>query len=277
MDAREFMDKVRAQVGNGGAPYWNWCTENLWPNQGHYKNGYDTPYCAEFVSANLAWEGIDCAWFPDPCTFDGRDIPESQRIYGMDLKQGDVLTFDWDGDVRGDHTGFVDYVREWGCHTVEGNTGGDGLVHERDRHWAEILFGIRPSYTGSGSVPPCNALGGKLDVDGIAGYYTVLDLQHALGTKEDGVISGQCWSNNQWYPNITSVTYNMDECSLLVKALQRRIGAADDGIIGYETCGKLQEYLVSRGYDVGPCGCDHILGGDSVRALQHGLNDGGLF
>ena len=277
MNANEFISKLYKQLGNDGSTYWNWCTENLWPNQGWYVDGYSTPYCAEFVSANLAWEGIDCIWFPDPCTFDGRDIPESQRIYGTDLRQGDVLTFDWDGDVKGDHTGFVVSVHDWGCHTIEGNTGGDSLVHERDRYWSDILFGIRPSYSDGSSVPPCNALGGKLDVDGFAGYYTVLDLQHALGTVEDGVISGQYWANNQWYPNVISVTYEGNGQSQLVQSLQARVGAGVDGILGYETCGKLQEYLVRKGYDVGPCGCDHILGGDSIRALQHGLNDGGLF
>lgn len=142
----EFISQLKRQVGNGGAIYWNWYTDNIRPEQGYYVNGKVTPYCAEFVSCMLLWFGISCIWFPNPCAFDGSCIPISQRYYAQSIRRGDILAFDWDNDESGDHVGFVLDVYTWGCHTEEGNTGPDSLVMERDRYWDEILFAIRPQY-----------------------------------------------------------------------------------------------------------------------------------
>lgn len=134
------------QLGNGGARYWDWYTQNVRPSQGSFVDGNATPYCAEYVSWLLAMTGTACEYFPDSCAFDARDIPESRRIYGRDLRPGNIVAFDWDDDQRGDHVGIVKSVQDWGCNTNEGNTGADMCVHERQRTWDVILFGIRPEY-----------------------------------------------------------------------------------------------------------------------------------
>ena len=134
------------QLGNGGARYWDWYTQSVRPSQGSFVDGNVTPYCAEYVSWLLAMTGTPCEYFPNPCAFDARDIPEGRRIYGKDLRPGDLVAFDWDDDQRGDHVGIVRSVCDWGCNTNEGNTGADMCVHERQRTWDLILFGIRPEY-----------------------------------------------------------------------------------------------------------------------------------
>lgn len=142
----DFISQLYKQLGNGGAMYWNWYTDNLRPSQGYFVNGRVTPYCAEFVSCMLLWFNVPCIWFPNPCAFDSTCIPISERYYAQSIKRGDVISFDWDKDAGGDHVGFVTDVYDWGCHTIEGNTGPDLLVMERDRYWSDILFAIRPQY-----------------------------------------------------------------------------------------------------------------------------------
>lgn len=129
---------------------------------------------------------------------------------------------------------------------------------------------------GSGSYypePKNNTHGGKLDVDGNGGYNTVLDMQHALGTPEDGIISGQSPDCEEYLWAMIAVTWS-GEGSQMVEALQRKIGAHVDGTWGPETSKKLQEYLINKGYSCGSCGADGFFGHDSVRALQQCLNDG---
>lgn len=123
--------------------------------------------------------------------------------------------------------------------------------------------------------PANNTQGGKLDVDGYGGYNTVLDMQHALGTYEDGIISGQ-WRGNECYFWAFSAVEWGGTGSQMVKALQKAIGAEADGFWGVETSTKLQEHLIDKGYSCGECGADGFFGRDSVKALQRCLNDGKL-
>lgn len=119
--------------------------------------------------------------------------------------------------------------------------------------------------------PKNNTQGGKLDVDGVGGYNTVLDMQHALGTWEDGVISGQWKPNHEHFRSITSVEWGA-QGSPMVAALQRLIGAVADGVWGEETSKALQQYLIDRGYKDSPA--DGDFGEHAVKALQRCLNDG---
>jgi len=121
--------------------------------------------------------------------------------------------------------------------------------------------------------PRNNTHGGELDVDGWAGYNTILDMQHALGTYEDGVVSGQWRGNRDYIWAVTSVEWGA-QGSPMVEALQEMLGAGKDGLWGEETSRMLQEYLIDKGYDCGESGADGVFGNDSVRALQLCLNDG---
>lgn len=81
----------------------------------------------------------------------------------------------------------------------------------------------------------------RLVVDGHWGNLTTRELQKALKTPIDGIITGQ-------YPNavtnaIPSVTTNNRAGSLMIRSLQRLIGAKVDGWIGTETVRRLQSYL----------------------------------
>lgn len=142
--ASKILDFLIAQIGNSGNIYWNWCTDNLWPSQGYYVDGMVTPWCAEFVTCMLLWTGSSAPWFPSKCAFDGGDIPISERYYNQSIKSLDVIAFDWDKDLSGDHVAIVLDVFPWGCRTIDGNS--STVVSINDRYWDSILFGIRPSW-----------------------------------------------------------------------------------------------------------------------------------
>lgn len=108
----------------------------------------------------------------------------------------------------------------------------------------------------------------SLDVDGWIGYLSICELQRQLGTYIDGVISGQWVGNREYIYRITSIDYTATG-SPMVYALQRKIGAGADGIIGPETVRHLQVYLTHRGESVL---ADGYLGPDTAKALQRALN-----
>lgn len=182
-------------------------------------------------------------------------------------RRNEIPRLNYTGDTRGNLT-----MHKWFQST---DCPGPWLSHEFDR----LAYEVNAMLSG-GVVPDVrpanNTHGGKLEVDGIGGYNTVLDMQHALATYEDGTISGQ-WIGNQCYVwGFTVVEYGA-QGSPMVKALQRELGIGIDGLWGCETSGALQTMLVERGYDVGVYGIDGHFGSDSVRALQRYLNDGGDF
>lgn len=115
-----------------------------------------------------------------------------------------------------------------------------------------------------------------LDVDGWGGYHTTKALQEALGTIDDGEISGQWSGNEDYHWAMVSADYSDDYGSKCVMTLQSIVGANVDGHWGRETSRKLQQYLVDKGYDVGAAGVDGYFGNDSVKALQRALNDGAI-
>lgn len=147
---------------------------------------------------------------------------------------------------------------------------GPWFSNQFDRLAAEvnaILDGTSPDYK-----PKNNTRGGELDVDGIGGYNTILDLQHYLGTFEDGSIWGQYYNNRKFIPNIVNVKYDGGGSPCVAK-LQQLVGCDADGYWGRGTSAALQMYLLEKHYVIGPDGVDGYFGPNSVKALQEFLND----
>ena len=106
----------------------------------------------------------------------------------------------------------------------------------------------------------------KIEVDGWWGRNTTAKLQAALGTTVDGEIWHQ-WPGNKQEACTSGWQYDMT-CtgSPCIKALQKKIGATPDGILGRDTISKLQEYLGTP--------VDGVLSGPStcVKEMQRRLN-----
>jgi hypothetical protein len=114
--------------------------------------------------------------------------------------------------------------------------------------------------------------GGGLVVDGIWGTSTTRRLQQVLGTPADGIVSSQPRQRKAANPGLTSGwdwTPN-PKGSAVVRALQGRIGAGVDGLVGPATFRALQQHLGTP--------VDGTVSRPSamVRALQVRLNEGRL-
>jgi hypothetical protein len=108
-------------------------------------------------------------------------------------------------------------------------------------------------------------------VDGRWGRATTMALQHELGTPVDGVVSSQAMRWRDDNPGLTTGwQWVRDPAgSLLMAAMQRRLGVHDDGILGPVSIKALQRHLSVRVVD------GEIWNpSETVRALQRRLNAG---
>lgn len=188
---------------------------------------------------------------------------------------------------RGDeyHTGIVVGHDAAHVYTVEGNTGysagySGGAVLERtySRNDYRITgYGVPKWSLAGGSDTPTEETNtyeatGNLEVDGWLGVQSVTAWQKALGTYADGYISGQDWADWGYTPHLVSVerVYG-GSGSVLVRAIQRKVGADVDGLMGPQTVRCIQAWLNNNGETVT---IDGVLGPQTAKAIQRTLNAG---
>ena len=86
----------------------------------------------------------------------------------------------------------------------------------------------------------------KLSVDGYWGKKTTLRLQKIFGTTEDGVVSNQHRCYQSQNPGLDSGwDWKEDPArySVLIKAIQKKVGATTDGHIGPKTIKSIQKWM----------------------------------
>lgn len=276
--AQDLLDFAQGEVGycryddpQQGTKYGRWYAEYT-GSPWFGTNG--VPFCAMFVSYCLAKVGVTCEGFPRAVAIDRRD-GFSRMVAPSDLKPGDVVGFDWDGDAGGDHVGFFKrWLDEgWQFATIDGNTG-NGEVKECVRYVTQVTCGVRPYYDES-TDPSKDAR--QLTVDGAVGPATIREWQRQMGTDADGVLSGQAESEDAYRRNVWSIEHGRGG-SALVLAVQERLQAKGlydgwlDGCWGRATTCALQRQLKAWGYYTG--GIDGDFGHHSSESLQRSLNDG---
>lgn len=132
------------------------------------------------------------------------------------------------------------------------------------RHGGQLVSNPKPSR-------PTSPSRGRLVIDGRWGRSTTMALQHELGTPADGKVSSQAL---RWRDDNPGLTTGWDwtrdpRGSLVIAALQDRIGAEADGILGPDSIRRLQRHL-------GVIAVDGEIWSPSatVKALQRRLNQG---
>lgn len=299
---QKVLDLIRGEVGttayNGKHNKYAKFLDSLGDVYNYPKDGYD--WCdifADYPFFKLFGKSAAVKMLNQPLGGCGAGCPYSADYFAA------AGRFDHDPEVcahiyfgtRGDeyHVGLVEGYDNNNVYTIEGNTGysegySGGAVLRRTYRlndsriagyghpdWS-VVGGTDGDGSGGGSYTPSprnNRDGGKLDVDGIGGYNTTIDLQHVMGTVEDGEISGQWRGNQPYHWAMDSIAYGSGG-SDVVEAIQRMVGADDDRQWGPQTSRLLQEFLIRKGYSVGPSGADSYFGHDSVCGLQQWLNDG---
>lgn len=210
------------------------------------------PYCDMFVSFILNECGINwlSAYVP------GREAQARERgvlVDKWDIRPGDLITFDWDGDDIADHIGFAT-TAPYGTKidTVEGNTtwgyvgsqGDGGIVANKQRDMEDVRYGIRVVD----------------DAGGISSGGDIREIQRILGAVQDNVlgidtekrmcavIKASQWGGVEfpWGIPYTQQVVGTDPDGIwgdasmaahdrVVEALQRALGVDDDGIWGPTT------------------------------------------
>lgn len=238
-------------------------------------------WCCMFASWCLDKGGVQMDGFPTQNT--DLALNGGAKKYAVPIESvryGDIVIFNWDWDNTTDHIGFATGEFDGtGFTTIEGNVG--NAVKEKYRQLGNVAYVLRPPYESYGVVngntpsvstdPKNNRDGGKLEVDGIGGWNTIIDWQNQIRVIEDGWIDGQDKDNYQFFKGISNVRFN-EIGSKTVITIQSIVGAATDGIWGKETSTKIQQWLENRGYPTG--GIDGYFGVNSVKALQEALNNG---
>lgn len=124
--------------------------------------------------------------------------------------------------------------------------------------------------TGSGSSSnSSSSKAGKLTVDGWWGPKTTRRLQQIFGTTVDGVVSNQFSCYKAQNPGLDSGwewESNPSGYSPLIKAIQKKVGATQDGHIGPKTIKAIQKWL--------GCTQDGVFSGPSpcIKKLQQWIN-----
>lgn len=128
---------------------------------------------------------------------------------------------------------------------------------------------------GSGSsVTPAPVPSGKIDEDGKWGIDTTYLSQKVMKTYEDGIVSDQNFNFKQYLPACYAVSWKWvhhpTHGSLLIKAIQKLVGADIDGVAGYDTVIHMQKWL-NKNYKA-KLDEDGSLGPKTCKAWQKYLN-----
>lgn len=190
------------------------------------------PFCAMGASYVVDGQGIDQNGMPTAsCAVmrNGAKVQGNWKLGKSDLKPGDIIQFDWNGDGAPDHVGIVEAVMPSFVQTLEFNTTGpdgrSGSVARRTRSYDKVYGRVRLNFTQSS---------GLLTIDGKWGCDTTRASQQVHGTYVDGIIDSQ----NAWWKPIS-------------KGLTTGWTWARKGYTGSKHVGALQDWLKSQGYDCG--------------------------
>lgn len=264
---QKVLDVARGELGyyapadpEPGSKYGRWLAETTGEN---WLAGPSTTvwWCCCFVSWVLAQAGVECRGFPSyntdlvlanalPSTF----VP----VDSMDA--GDVVIFDWDGNLATDHVGIVENFDGYELTTIEGNYRNSVARVNRTASMGCIARVIRPPYEECSHDHLEHPLA-DIAVDGWWGRDTTRLLQRRLGCVEDGEIWHQHPATCSVVEHTLGWCYDRSmEGSPVIRALQARLGVEADGLMGPDSRGALIKATCAASY------------GDAVATLQLKLN-----
>lgn len=221
----------------------------------------DTAYHAGNITINRKSIGIEHS---NTSSSSPWTIPDETLEAGAHLVAALCLYYSLGTPVYGSNVFFHSDVKATAC---PGEIAGDQMneYFERATYWYEQMSGTT---TSSSETTTSNS--GTLDVDGWIGPKTVTRWQELLGTTADGYFSNQYQKYSSYLSRISSsaIKYytSPSGSSKAVKAIQKIVGATQDGYWGPKTVKALQAYVGTTQ--------DGYLGPNTAKAVQTKLNTG---
>lgn len=275
--AAKVLEIARAELGYKESP------KNSNKTKYGKEYGMDgNPWCAMFVwwvfkkagCPELFYGGKKSAYCPTIADF---YIAKKQTVAKTKGQAGDIVLFDWNKNNSSDHIGIIEKKNSDGTYgTIEGNTSlssnaNGGQVMRRTRKQSEISYICRPKYTETEEVKETVK---KLVVDGEWGEATSRACQRYFGTLEDGEVSDQPNSCKKYLIACNTGSWKFVKKSTkgsdLIKAIQKHVGASQDGKAGKKTVKAIQTFLNKKGFDCGVA--DGYMGAKTVKAWQKYIN-----
>lgn len=215
------------------------------------------------------------------------DFINRAKVYGLTISQKPTLggIMVWSKGrvgVSSDGAGHVAVVEEVidanTVYTSESGYGSSSIFWNSTRRNTNGNWGQSLAYTYIGCiVNPAVKDEEKKDVIAVDGYWgkdTTKWTQKLLGTVVDGIVSRQPRSNKKYLPNATSgwefKLFGYKGGSAMVKAIQKLVGAAQDGYCGHATVKAMQQFLAKKGLYTDKI--DGYMGSNTVKAWQKYVN-----
>ncbi len=272
---------------------------NIFNNSGlctRYKMTTSDAWCATFVSAAFIAQGLTNKCFPCvECSCANMiTLAKNAGLWvendAYKPSKGDIILYDWQDSGSGDNTGTPDHVGIVATavsgstfKVIEGNKSDTVGYRSMSVNGRYIRGFITPNYAAAADSSSSGTTSGttsgtsgtksgsteEFKADGEWGPITTKYVQKWLGTEQDGIISHQYSSYKSQNPGLLSTTFEWEKkpsgYSPCIKALQKKVGASEDGHIGPKTITKMQKYFgtTQDGYCSKPS--------DVVKAMQKKL------
>lgn len=283
--AAKVLQIARNEIGTKESPAGSNKVKYNTEYYGKAVSGSGYAWCAVFVwwvfkeagCPELFFGGKKSAYCPSIADY---YIGKKQTVSKSKGQAGDIVLFDWNQNNSSDHIGIIEKKNSDGTYTcIEGNTAvgnnsNGGNVMRRTRYQSQISWICRPKYTEKEAVKPVATTTNKLAVDGEWGKTTTYKTQKVLGTKQDGIVSGQLNSCKQYLQGCLTTSWKFVKYSAkgsdMVKAIQKLVGAKVDGKMGKASVKAMQEFLNKKGFDCGAA--DGFMGSKTIKAWQKYIN-----
>ena len=216
--------------------------------------GKSQPYCNAYVSyvadkggvAKLYFDGKKETYCPHSYEWCKKNLAQVPPYLAMPM---DPIYFDWQPNGVPDHIGFVTSRRDTNSvNTIEGNTSkivkgktvATHVVAERIRAGKNVQAIFRPQFQ-----PPKKLSKKKLDADGQFDWFSIYNLQLALGMVATGILTkGTVMILQEKFGAKPDGWWGPDTS----KAIQGGTGAKKDGKFGKKSVIKLQRWINSKNY-----------------------------
>ena len=235
----DVIKTAKKYLNHGGSGFRNYAGL---PAGSSWCNAYVDYVAYESGVKRLYFDGKKETYCPHSIQWCKKNLAQVPLFLAM---AGDIIYFDWDKNGRPNHIGLVRSRNSTdSIYTIEGNTDkkdkkgktiAHGVVAERTRNGKYVQAVYRPHFV------PAKVGKKKLKEDGHCGYYTIYNLQLALGLKPTGILTKET-----------------------VKAMQQKAGATPDGAWGPATSKKAQAMIGAKK--------DGAFGPNSVIRLQKWIN-----